>query len=58
MIRTLKAKEIDAVSGGNAFPSPGGIVYCNAAIPTCCYYPQPDGSVIEVCGDPIELPLP
>ncbi len=57
MIRTLKAKEIEVVSGGFS-ANPGGIVYCNNAIPQCCYYPQPDGSVVEVCGDPIEIPFP
>ncbi len=57
MIPTLKAKEIDAVSGGFTV-NIGTVVMCNNAIPQCCYYPQPDGSVIKVCDDPIELPLP
>lgn len=57
MIRTLKAKEIDAVSGGFTV-NIGTIVMCDKASPPCCYYPQPDGSVTKVCGDPIEIPFP
>lgn len=54
MIRKLKAREIEQVNG--AFQ--GGIVYCDKAIPQCCYYPQPDGSVVVKCGEPVGVPFP
>lgn len=51
MIRTLKAREVAEVTGGFGNLPQGGVVTCNNAYPRCCYYLQPDGSVVTICDE-------